>query len=38
MNYLVNRSKQSEKDEVKAIMEKYIVAFPENRTMDNLLF
>jgi hypothetical protein len=37
MNYLVGRSKDSEKDDIRTTLEKYTILFPENRTMEDLL-
>lgn len=37
MNYLVGRSKEVDKEEVRKVLEKYQFIFPTNRIMDDLL-
>lgn len=37
MNYLVGRSKDTEKDEIKGILQQYQITFPTNRVMEDLL-
>ena len=37
MNYLVDRSKESDHEEIKRSLDQYVVIFAENRTMEDLL-
>ena len=37
MNYLVGRSKESDHEEIKRILDQYVIVFPENRIMEDLI-
>jgi hypothetical protein len=37
MNFIVSRSKDAEKEDIRQLLDKYLIKFPENRTMENLI-